>query len=247
MKRNETERNLNLFDELMSDPSKLLTMNLDAKTMNFLFKMEADNNKTLKDAIVAYFSSIPCFNGLLVKNNSCGIIIAAPPLRYGPEGESDTCDYCYFMYISFLSKTYSFYENRVNLYERMIGQNPELRKYELSDFYKQFEDTSFKNRMHLIDKTIHNKNMKPGVKIANTFFWLTYPVSKNKQKMELALAEEKERIEKLNKEAEESYEKEYEKYVFIKQNMHQYIELIRSKFDEIVAYLKETNPEITSD
>lgn len=228
---------ISLFEEIINNPEEALDLIQNGiDDLNFLYQIEIDD-KHIIDYIKDCLSSLPAFEGCILKNESSyNIKVYVPALN-------PVCDNFFYtddliINIDLCSREFEICKNAINDYERIINAKYKYKEIELDDFWKQFLDTSFKNRCKYIKTIWKTKNSKLKNKILETYFWLVQIETRNKLIIE-KFNEELENIEKQNKRNKKEYDTNIAIQKYYQKHAKTHIQKIKDKQNKIKNFLIE--------
>lgn len=188
----KAKEKLDMIEKLANNPELILT-DLYSKGLsdsNFFYQVHV-KGKYLLEYLTDYLEKQSVFNNTIIKLDYHKLNIYIPSLKRKPQ-EFQQDDK--IMKIDIEKRTYVLCDDFLEKYKRIMNANYELELCELSDFWKQFEDLSFKNRIKNTFKELGSKH-KLNVKLSNFLFFLIV----REKTVQPSLDKEKKRIDDKNK------------------------------------------------
>lgn len=228
----EARRKLDLLEEVPCNPKLIFTdlFTKDSDDHNFLFQVDIQG-KQFSEHIPEYLQEIEVFTDTIISVWGTELHIYVPSLKFGEHQNLQPDDR--ILEINLRKKTYDCQEIPIKDYTSALEQEYELEICELSDFWKKFEDFSFKKRL----KSAFSY-LKSDKKLYRRLFNFVFVLTVSRKKVDTALNREKENIIRKNKRNLHFYKERTELQNFYKENVPAQIEKIRGKQEEIKKYLR---------
>ena len=228
----EARKKLDIIEKCANNPNLILTDLFSERVSgsNFLYQVNIDG-KYILDYLVDYLKTLPVFEWCSLKCNAYDLKVYAPALKYGKHKEFQSDDL--IVKVDMDKKTYKLCLREIKNYENIMNNVYEFTPYELSDFWKQFEDLTLKKRTKNAFAAL-STNKKLHIRVYDFFFH--FCVSKNN--VEDALKREKDKIERNNDSKLKFYNEDIDRQKFYIENAPDYIEKIKNKQIEIAKFLE---------
>lgn len=231
----EAERELHLLKMVENNPELILTgllPNMDV--VRFVQNINI-NGEYVGDYLKKCMENIFIFKNLIIKCSSDCIDLYVK--RLSPEDLSDrpvkSTDLIAKIWLC--NKTYVIINNRLNYYNDYIQKEIKFIPTEMDDFWKKFEDLSFKSRVNKAFKSFKSdKDMF--VKINDFFFWF-FMKNNTKDYIKKIYDEEVENTNDFNKHKKENYEREIKLQNFYKEFAEDHIKTAKEKQLRVEEYL----------
>lgn len=227
----EAKRKLEIMEQIAKNPALGLTEMLhDAADKCDFLRQITINEKRVCNFIQEYLKTIDAFQECIIKPDSRLFFIYIPSLKHSEYStlQEDDC----IMEMDLDCRTFRYHMYAIKNYEYVIKSSYTYEETEISDFWKPYEDFTFKNR---IIATINatRKNTTLGVKIIDFFYILFVP----KKQVEAKVKAAKERTKAKNDANKKQYNKNMERQNFYKTYAPAHIEKIKKKQKEISEFL----------
>lgn len=233
MEINEARKKLDMLEQLAGHPELIFT-NLYKKGVHdgrFLQEITMDS-MDIGDYLASIIKKIDVFQDtrLNVKNSNVHVYI--PRLKceklkqFQPDDQIATID--------LQNHAYCLCNRYVNSYKEVLNETSEFTKVELAEFWKQFENLTFSKRARNAFNSLKAET-KLRIKLAN----FVYSLVVSKSKIENALERERKRVDDLNQNRQECYNRSVELKAFYEKYAPEHIEIIKQKQQEIAGYLEE--------
>lgn len=150
----EARQKLDRLEELTSNPQLIFTdlLNQGSDDYNFLFEVNI-HEKRYSEYIPEYLQTIDVFENTTIDVWGTELRIYVPSLKFGEHQSLQPNDR--ILEIDLHKKNYNCCEMPIKDYTSALEQEYELEICELSDFWKKFEDFSFKKRLKSDFRTWH--------------------------------------------------------------------------------------------
>lgn len=229
------ERELHLLKMAEKNPELILTgllPNMDI--VRFVCHLNV-NGEYSKDYLKRCIENIPAFKDLIVEYSYDYIKLYVK--RLSPEDLSDrpVRDTDIIAKIWLCNKTYVIINNRLNYYNDYIQKEIKFIPTEMGDFWKKFEDLSFKSRVNKAFKSFKS-DKDLFVRVENFFFWL-FMKDKTKNIIRKKYDEEIENTNNINEYKKENYEREIKLQNFYKEFAEDHIKATNEKQLRVEGYL----------
>ena len=224
---------LDLAEKISDKPelifSELFKGGVDEK--NFLFMLNI-NGEYFEKYLMRYFESLPMFQNCSLALYSEELHVYVPPLKSVKCHHSQLEDK--IMRVNLQNKTYKLCNSSIERYKEIMDEKYELTACELSDFWKRFEDFSFKKRLKTAFSYLFS-DKKLYIRLCDFVYVLV--VSRNK--IDAITNIQKENISSTNERNLKNYTEKIEKQNFVLEHAPAQIEKILAKQEEIAAFLRK--------
>lgn len=227
----EARKKLDILEKLASNPELIMTdlFSEGVSGSNFLYQVNV-NGKYILDYLVEYLRTLHVFDGTLPKFQSYDLNIYVPALKHGEYKQFQPEDK--IMKVNVDRRTYRLCDKDIQKYSDVMSKVYELETCELSDFWKKYEDFTFKNRVKNAFKSL-TTDKKLHIRLWDFVFTLIV----SKKKVDVALDREREKVNSKNEYNQKYYNERIDLQNYYMENAPNHITLIHSKQNEIVDYL----------
>lgn len=133
------------------------------------------------------------------------------------------------------NQTYTICTSALSHYDEILNTPYSFKEEQLHEYYKQFEDLSFKAQMRNV-KSLWQQDYSILRKINDTIFYSIFAPFLWKKKIERRVEEEKEKINRDNKAIKENYDRKIKEQNYIKENIERYTKDVKNKQAAIANY-----------
>ena len=230
----EARKKLDMLERLPDCPELVFTdlYQQDAHCWAFLHEITMDN-ADMRTYLAGIIQKIDAFRDVRIRVEGSNVLVFIPSLKCGKFQQLQPDDQ--IAQINLRNHTYCLYDSCVNSYKEVLNETPELVKFELDKFWKQFENLTFSKR---IRNAFHSLTEKGKGKLRTRLINFVYSLVVSKSKVENALERERKRVEYLNQNRQECYERAVERKAFYEKYAPEHIEIIKTKQREIAGYLE---------
>ena len=222
---------LDILERLVNNPELIMTelFTEGVTDCQFLYQVNV-NGKYILDYLNEYLKTLPVFNDTDIQIAHCLLYISVPALRCERYPRLQIKDR--ILIVDIYERTYEFYKYDIKTYTDEMNNDYELKTYELSKFWKKYENFTLKNRIkNAFLSLTTNKSLH--VRLSDFVFILFV----SRKKIDDAVNNERKEVEKNNKWRREDYERNVALQNFYKKYAPDHIAMIRSKQKEITDYL----------
>lgn len=194
----------------------------------FLYQLSI-NGKRLDEYITYKLGELPQFKGCVLDFAIPELRVSVPGLIYGdPLSRINKNDL--LLIVDLNKKTFEIDTYAYRMYEKLQNEECKPNRFEINEFYKKFEDFTFKKRCREALKALGNKRYA----LQDFVFLMFVP----RKKVETAYKREKTRIDSLNdSELKHAFEAN-KKRSFYKENAPVHIKMLSEKQNELSTYFK---------
>lgn len=225
----EARKILDILEQIANNPQLILTdlFSKDSNTYSLLYEIDMQG-KRYSEYIPEYLQFLDVFSDTIIGVWGDSLHICVSSLKHGDYQDKDR-----IINIDLSKKTYRFHHETINNYTSIMEKEYKLETYELSDFWKKFENFTIKKRLKgafsslVSDKKFH-------VRLSDFIYLLIVP----RKKIDYTLAKVKEENREKNERSLYFYNERIALQNFYKENASAQIEKIRRKQEEIAEYLK---------
>lgn len=226
----EVKNLINMIENSIDNPKKLLTNNYtNNNNMHYLLNTLTINNKYIFNYLVDYLKSLNIFKDIKISFNGFKIIFSMKKLNHDNRFDP-------IIKIDIINHTYIVYD--LSEYLDVINAEYTLRTFELSDFWKQFENYNIKKRITLSNAILFNKDNKYK-NIVSRIYDSIYAIIVSKKKIDKCLNREYKNINDKNNAYKSYYEKDIELQNYYKQYFPKHEELFNINKNNILDFIKE--------
>lgn len=195
----------------------------------FLYQLSI-NGKRLDEYITYKLGALPQFEGCVFDFNIPELRVSVPGLIYGDLlSRLDKNDL--LLIVNLNKKTFEIDTYAYRRYEKLQNEERKPNQFEIDEFYKKFENFTFKKRCREALKALKRKRCA----LQDFMFLMIIP----RKKAENAYEKEQSRIDRLNdSELKHAFEAN-KRRSFYKENAPAHIKMLGEKQRELVAYLKD--------
>ena len=228
----EVKNLINMIENSIDNPKKLLTNNYtNNNNMHYLLNTLTINNKYIFNYLVDYLKSLNIFKDIKISFNGFKIIFSMKKLNYDNRFDP-------IIKIDIINHTYIVYD--LSEYLDVINAEYTLRTFELSDFWKQFENYNIKKRITLSNAILFNKDNKYKDKnIVSRIRDSIYAIVVSKKKIDSCLDKEYKRINDSNNTYKQYYEDDIKLQNYYKEHFAKHEELFNINKNNILNFIKE--------
>ena len=229
----EARKKLDTLERLPDCPELVFTdlYQQDAHCWAFLHEITMDD-ADMRTYLADIIQKIDAFRDVQIRVEGSNVLVFIPSLKCGKFQQLQPDDQ--IAQINLQNHTYCLYDSCVNSYKEVLNETPELVKFELDKFWKQFENLTFSKRVRNAFNSLMAKG-KLRTRLAN----FVYSLVVSNSKVENVLERERKRVGYLNQNRQECYNRKVELKAFYEKHAPEHIETIKTKHHEIDGYLKE--------
>lgn len=224
----EAKNLINMIENSIDNPKKLLTNSYNSNMTYLLNNIKIDN-KYIINYLVDYLQSLDIFKNIKITFNGFKIIFSMNKLSHNNRFDP-------IIKIDIINHTYIVYD--LSEYIDVINTEYTLRTFELSDFWKQFENYNIKKRFKLSNTILFNKDNKHK-NIVSRIYDSIYAIVVSKKKIDNCLNREYKNINDKNNAYKSYYEKDIELQNYYKQHFPKHEELFNTNKNTILNFIKE--------
>lgn len=228
----EAREKLNIIERLSKEPQLVFTdlYKKGTQDCNFLYQVNVQG-KYILDYFIDHVKTIPVFDNTIPKIEHSDLVVYVPSLQDEKHNKYKSKDK--ILEIDLEDRTFIVCEEDLNEYLDVMNSKYELKTYGLDDFWKKYENFSFKKRVEnaFISLTTNQKRFR--TKVADFAFHFIV----SKKKINNVLQREKEKVEKKNEYNRKRYDENISLQNFFTKNAPEHLEKAIAKQKEIVDYL----------
>lgn len=224
----EAKNLINMIENSIDNPKKLLTNSYN-NNMTYLLNSIKIDNKYIINYLVDYLQSLDIFKNLKITFNGFKIIFSMKKLNHDKRFDP-------IIKIDIINHTYIVYD--LSEYLDVINAEYTLCTFELSNFWKQFENYTIKKRFKLFNTILFNKD-NTYKSIVSRIYDSIYAIAVSKKKIDKCLNREYKIINDKNNAYKIYYEKDIELQNYYKQHFPKHKELFNINKNNILNFIKE--------
>lgn len=226
----EARKKLDILEKIANNPELIMTdvFSEDTESINFLYQVKI-NEKHILEYFTDYLGTLHIFNNTLLKFRDNTLNIYVPELNYKCEQFKSEDK---IIKVNLGKKVYKVCCNDIQKYSDVMATVYELETCELSDFWKKYENFTFRNRVKNAFKTLIT-DKKLHIRLWDFVFTLIV----SKKKVNAAVEREREKVNNNNKNNQKLYNKQIELQNYYIKNAPNHIDSIHSKQNDIAKYL----------
>ena len=223
----EVKKKIDIFEKTINNPELLLSEEIvtDIDSYNLLINITL-NGKDYFDYLIDYLSKINVFAETKIRLDINKIIISIPSLDKYKKNDV-------IMSINLEKHTYKTINKCIDDYKAIMSKDYVLKQKELPDFFKKYENYTFKQRFLTAYKNLINKNKTKIGRIQDCLFNLFV----SKKYIQKCLNKEYKKIDEINKANKRIYDKNIELQNLYLQKAQNHINKIEQRQIEIIKYL----------
>lgn len=202
---------------------------------NFLTNVNI-NGKTIIEILFQYLQSLDVFEGCIVYGADHSIVysdrifIYVPSLKCGNNQGFITDDK--IMIINVDDKSYKLSSKAIDDYVDSINEKYDLMSFELSPFWKKYENFNLKNRIKNAFLSLRSSK-----KMHIRLWDFIYILFCSRKKIDSCVDKEKEKVRVKNESELKYYNERIERQNILKENFPEHIDMIRDKQNKIAGFL----------
>lgn len=226
----KAKEKLDVLEKIRDNPDLILTDLFTGREEDiFLWQVNVDG-KMFSQFLIECLSSIDMFNDPALTIAAFAlpeIDISTFGLYSHGYNESWAKGQDKILSINTEKKTYKLHDARIRYYMDIISKEYEMSVYDLDDFWKRYENFTFKKRAREVFRCLRKDRMRDCI----------YLLTISKKKTDAMVEEQRRKVTEKNERSRKFFNEKIEMQNYYKEQAPEHINFMRTKQMEISAYL----------